>query len=61
MSAKRWSKAGEFDRDVVRDPVLRVLLRVMFDQENRLRVLEGRAAISEAQARTALKQMFERT
>lgn len=60
MSARRWKEtiAARFDKAVVRDPLTRTLFEITFDQENRLRVLESRPAITRAQAMATLKSKY---
>ena len=61
MSARRWrpgTATQEFDRKISGDRVLRALFEVMFDQENRLRALEGRPALTRKQAQAALRQRY---
>lgn len=55
MGASTWER-GEVPVDCVdRDPALRAIFLTLFDLENRVRSLEGRPAITEAQALAALK------
>jgi len=65
MSAIRWKtdadRGRRFDKDIKHDPVLRALFETLFDQEKRLRVLEGKPPLSKAQARAALRSRFART
>lgn len=49
---------AEFEKSIRNDRILKTLLRVMSDQENRLRVLEGRPVLSAADARAQLKALF---
>lgn len=64
MGASRWKSAAErdlgiqFDRRITSDPILRTLFEVMFEQENRLRVLENRPAVTRAQALASLRSTF---
>jgi len=67
MGAERWKSAAErdlgnqFDRRIKSDPLLKTLLEVMFNQENRIRTLEGRPTISRSQAQASLRAMFTGT
>ena len=45
------------DRDINLDAVDRVVLRVLFNHENRLRALEGRAPATPAEFRAAIKAL----
>jgi len=61
MARKRLNDttpAAEFDKGIRNDRTLKTLFKVMLDQENRLRALEGRAAVSAADARARLKALF---
>ena len=55
---KYLTPAERFDLEIKRSRILRVLFEVMFDQENRLRALEGLSPITRAQARTALRNKY---
>ncbi len=63
MSARRWpgrrvDAGANFDRRIGRDPILKPLFEVMFNQENRLRALEGKPALTRTQARQALRDRY---
>ena len=49
---------AEFDRRASTDRLTRFLLRHLFEQENRLRAVEGKPPLSEAAFRASLKQAF---
>lgn len=61
MAQKRLNEtdpAAAFEKTIRNDRVLKTLFRVMTDQENRLRALEGRPAVSGAEARAQIKALF---
>jgi len=61
MARKRLNDTtpeGAFEKGIRNDRILKTLFKVMLDQENRLRALEGRAAASAADARAQLKALF---
>ena len=49
---------AEFERRNTNDRLTRFLLRHLFEVENRVRVLEGKPALPEAQFRAQVKQAF---
>ncbi len=49
---------AEFDRRADHDRLARFLLKHLFEQETRLRVLERKPVLPEAQFRAAIKQAF---
>jgi hypothetical protein len=49
---------AEFDRLAANDRPTRVLLRYLFEVENRTRALEGKPQLPEAVFRASLKQAF---
>ncbi len=53
------TSAAEFERRASRDRLIRFLLAHLLAQENRIRALEGRAAVTVAVFRNAVKQAFE--
>jgi hypothetical protein len=61
MARKRLNETSPeaaFEKNLRNDRVLKTLFKVMLDQDNRLRALEGRAALSAADARDRLKALF---
>lgn len=65
QEVQEWLKAGnqlvEPDPKPVIDEVDRIdliILRVLFNHENRVRVLEGKQAVTMAQFRTAIKALL---
>lgn len=58
MSIRRFKPARlqQWDTLVRADSLFRVLIEVLFDHENRIRALEGKAPITKNQALQAFKQ-----
>lgn len=50
--------ADEFDRRAGHDRLTRFLLKHLFEQESRIRVLEGKPVLPEAAFRAQTKQAF---
>lgn len=51
--------ARQWDKKTHGDPLFTVLIDTLFDQENRIRVLEGKAPVSRQQALQAFKQRLK--
>jgi hypothetical protein len=60
-NTRRPDLAARFDRAIQNDPLLKTLFEVMFDQENRIRTLEGNPPVSRSQALTSLRNMYTGT
>lgn len=61
MARKRLNETtpeGAFEKSIRNDRVLKTLFKVMLDQENRLRALEMRPAVTGTEARAQLKALF---
>ena len=58
--AERLSRpiAEQFEQGMKSNPVLITLFKMLFNQENRLRALEGGQPISKVEFRAALKTQF---
>jgi hypothetical protein len=52
-------KGRHFEKVVRKNPILPVLVDVLYDYDKRVRVLESRPAITKVQFRAALKQRFK--
>lgn len=57
-SAEAAAKDTEASRSINGDPLVRTLFDVNFDQEKRLRAVEGKATITKAQYRNQVRALY---
>jgi hypothetical protein len=51
----------EAERELLRDRFIRTIFEINFDQENRIRTLEGNSPVTKSQYKTALVNLYKST